>query len=574
VIREALRQGPRAAVAASIAGALLAVACASESAVQGATETDGGESGETGTEPAVYALADDVYTTLQRVWAPIVPTADTAAAIADGSFTIVELDRYDAMGLGVRADPGVPWLELVDLAPGFAEGADRRSVAYLWLAADPQLADEESPIRFEGTVELFDPHGHLVTQTFEANVRTAERISGLGARPFDFALLAGDLSDGSQRNELDWVFTTLAGGVIDPDSGEDDDPIPGPGNDFNDPFESAGLSAPWYAVPGNHDSLYMGGFGQITAEISEAALGDRVYEFGLFTNGFRDGSTPNAEVRTGGRTPADARRELFDMIGFTQALHEAPGEPAGHGLTPADADAGVAYFSLHPIEGRPLRLIALDTVNSVESGLGTGQLGYLDAEQFAWMQAELADASAREELVIVLSHHRAEDIAGISEIDGDVLAGALSAAPGVIVHLVGHGHRNERRLKDPGTATGERGYWELMMASTVDFPMQSRIVEIVDERNGYASIYVTNVGHNSEPDSLAHRGRALAAGARAFPNLLEPITLAEFWAENLDSQNLLLRFELPAGVAAELESHELPTQIESLETLSAFPLPD
>ena len=179
-----------------------------------------------------YALTADPYTTLQATWRPRAPSEETVAAIAAGTLQVGALDAYEDAGLGVTLSPGYPWIERRELAPdyGAVPSGNRRSVLYLWQAADSQLIDEESPIRFEAFVPLFRPHGHLTTQVFEAHVRTARALSDLSGRPFDLTLVAGDLTDGSQLNEFQWFFTALNGGLIDPDTGVDDDPIEGPGN--------------------------------------------------------------------------------------------------------------------------------------------------------------------------------------------------------------------------------------------------------------------------------------------------------------------------------------------------------
>ena len=50
----------------------------------------------------------------------------------------------------------------------------------------------------------------------------------------------------------------LNGGTVDPDSGLDDDPIEGPGNDPQDSFTAEGLDFPWIIAMGNHDELILG----------------------------------------------------------------------------------------------------------------------------------------------------------------------------------------------------------------------------------------------------------------------------------------------------------------------------
>jgi 3',5'-cyclic AMP phosphodiesterase CpdA len=523
-------------------------------------------------EPARYELASDAYTVLQQVWEPLVPSADTRAAIDSEELLVTDLDRFAEFGLGVQRADGLPWVEHLELAPGFQEGTQRKSLAYLWQAADPQIIDEESPIRLEGFPALYRPAGHLTAQVFEAHVRSAQRLSDLSGRGFDFVLLAGDLTDGTHLNELSWMLTALNGGIIDPDSGRDDDPVLGPGNDFNDPFISDGIDAPWYAAIGNHETMYNGGFGALSDELRAMAVGTEIGGSRIFRNGYRDGNTPNAEVVTEGSTSADERRKLLDLHDVLAELEAAEGEPAGHGLDADAVSVNRGYFSLQPIAGKPIRLITLNTVYPEPPSIGVGAQGYVDEEQLSWLEAELQAADASAELVIVMSHHRLEDLSPDSPATGEDVAELLEASDGVVVHVVGHGHRNEKAFR-PATTTGVYGYWELMLASTVDFPMQSRIIEIVDESNGYVSIYATNLGHNSTEDSLAQRGRELGAVKRSFPSTDGPADVAAFWAGDVTSQNLLLRVQISDALRDSLALHSWPDRIESLETLAALSLP-
>ena len=531
-------------------------------------KTPGADSAEPGGhEPATYPLADQLYTTLQATWKALDPPEATKTAISDDELLVTEIDRYAEMGLGVELGPGTTWTVLDDLAPGYEPDDDRASLAYIWQAADPQIIDEESPIRFEPFEQLFRPHGHLAAQTFEASVRTARALSDASGRPFDFALVAGDMTDGSQRNELDWWLTALNGGTIDPDSGDDDDPVAGPGNDFNDPFLSEGLDTPWYAVLGNHDGLYNGGFGVIDEALKAGAVAGEVYDSEIFVNGFRDGADPNAGVVTEGETPPDADREPLTVAELLQALHEAEGEPAGHGLSADDVAAERGYFSVHPMADKPLRLVALQTVDGTK-GPAEGSEGWISAEQGVWLEGELAAADAASEVVIVLSHHRAKELSGDSEVDEDALSELLAGSDNVVLHVTGHGHANTRTLYEDASA--EQGYWQLMCASTVDFPMQTRIVELVDERDGHLSIYVTNVGHNSPEGSLGHEGRALAGGSLLFPNFYYQSDLQGYLDGQAEQQNVLLRVPIPQDVQDELARHSWSERVESVETLEAL----
>ncbi|MFW6053510.1 MAG: hypothetical protein ACOC9J_01740 [Persicimonas sp.] len=526
-----------------------------------------------------YPLSARPYTTLQGLWAPAPLSEQANAAFSSGELEITDIDRFEEYGIGVEFIEGQPWVEHNELAPGFVpvDDADRRSLLYFWESADPQMIDEESPIRFEGTTiapmgSTYRPHSHLIAQVYEAQVRSARRISEASGRPFDLAFIAGDLTDGGQENELGWTIDILAGGVIDPDSGIDDDPIPGPGNDFADPFRSVGIGSPWYPAVGNHETLYMGAF-PATDSVQAAAVGDEVLDFtddvpllrhvDGASNGFRDASTPFADVVTEGTTPADPARRILDLGEVLGALHSGGGEPEGHGLTPTHVLEERGYYSFHPVAGRPIRFIVLDTVMK---GVANA-MGGMERDQFDWLERELRRARNARELVIVGSHHKTSALAPNSIVKGGELRELLASYDNVILHVAGHGHKNTKELVRPGDSHDpEQGYWEIMCSSTVDFPMQSRIIELVWEGDDYLSVYVTNMEQNAAEDTMAHRALDLAAGRKYFTDR----SYLESWQEQLDVMNLLLRFKLPGPVADEISSKDWPERIESLQTLQAF----
>ena len=516
----------------------------------------------------VYPLTDEPYTTLQKLWAPKIPSTWTKALITTGVVKVTDIEAYEEHDLGVEEADGLDWIIHRELEPASGAGAHgtRKSLAYIWQAADPQVIDEESPIRFEPFTQLFRPQGHLVPQAFEASVRTAQRISDLSSRPFDFAVLAGDLTDGSQQNELGWVIDILNGGIIDPDSGIDDDPVEGPGNDYNDPFCSDGLAVPWYAAIGNHETLYNGGFGSITDELREAAMGTEVYNGAIFPNGYRDGSSLFGDVIESGSLPADPKRLVLRLREVLQALLEAGGEPMGHGLTQADVDEGMGYYSVRPMPDKPIRLITLKTVDS-DAIIGLGHEGYIDDIQFDWLQEELERADDNHEVVVVVSHHGADEMGFTSPTSSDALKEAMLDCEGMMLHLVGHGHNNAKHLVEGSESQG--GYWELMLASTLDFPLQSRIIELVDDDNGFMSIYVTNVGLNAPEGSLAHEARRLAAAKLNFTTLIRG-SVEDYWTDEVVAQNLLLRVPLSGTLRESLGEHDWPEVIESTATLQSF----
>ncbi|MCB9586759.1 MAG: metallophosphoesterase [Polyangiaceae bacterium] len=538
-----------------------------------------GETSQASSKAPAYPITEQRYTTLQQVWWPKEVPASTLAERNAGTFKINDLDRYTELGFGVELGPGEPWIEHDELAPGWQShtSGTRRSLLFFWHSSDPQVVDEESPIRLEGVTGLsigstYRPQDHLVTQAFESQVRTVRAIMEDLQRPLDFTIVTGDLADGGQYNELDWVFKILEGGTIDPDSGKDDDPVKGPGNDYNDPYVSLGIGMPWYVTIGNHEVQYTG-IADASQEVQDAAKGSEVFQ-GLeyfagiapapgVEGGFRDGSTPNADVTTQGPTPADPDRYIPDLPELVSILSAEPGDPVGHGYSTEDVDAGRGNYSFHPVEGLPLRIIALNTL-SLDI---PGSEGAIDDEQWAWLQQELDAADQAHEIVFVASHHAAESIklGGHKRADVEAL---LASHDNVVLHLCGHSHTadSEVILPDAEAAAGHRGYWQVQTPSTLDFPMQTRFWELVDEGDGFVTLYATILEQNAPEDSLAHKARQIAAGHGWFQNS----AVREDFAMRAAHRNLKLHFKLPDDVAAGIAAAPAKDSIASEDTLANY----
>lgn len=548
-------------------GRLFYIVLASVSLQFGCSSSDSDSLSSSASE---YGLTEKPYTSLQQVWVPNEPSPEVRAMMDDGTFTVYQHRQYAQNGLGTRLEQGLPWIEHLELAPEFlVQGAQRSSLAYILVLADPQIIDEESPIRMDGYANVYRPGGQLTPQVFEANIRTARRISDRSSRPFDFAIIAGDLTDTSQKNELDWMITALNGGVIDPDSGADDDPVPGPGNDYNDPFLAIGIDSPWYVALGNHDVLHVGGFGLIDGALRDAAQGDRLFTGSPLSKvwaGYVAGDTADHQVVLDASvtTPPDPARIPLNETELLQTLYEAGGAPVGHGYSPEDIAAQKSYYSVYPVADKPIRMIVLDSTDAAKNT----PLGSMDEHQFTWLHEELVSAADQHELVIVVSHHRLQDFHDKRKVSGEMVKDLLVSSDNVILHLTGHGHRDRKSLQ---TANGEGGFWELMTTSTIDFPMQSRVLELVDEHNGYLSIYVTNVGHNSAATTLASKARQLAAGKLAFGTTFFDGDTVAFWEDEVQAQNLLLRVALPDDISSNLATiSDWPDTVESIHTLSHF----
>jgi len=128
--------------------------------------------------------------------------------------------------------------------------------------------------------------------------------------------------------------------------------------------------------------------------------------------------------------------------------------------------------------------------------------------------------------VIVFSHHGTDTLdntrGGHTGPGGEPLLGVgllalLHRFPNVVLWLNGHTHTNAvRPRRDP--ADPARGFWEVTTCAVVDWPCQTRVVELVDHGE-YLSIVTTMVDHDTPvapvsletADDLAALHRELAS---------------------------------------------------------------
>ena len=73
----------------------------------------------------------------------------------------------------------------------------------------------------------------------------------------------------------------------------------------------------------------------------------------------------------------------------------------------------------------------------------------------------------------------------------DSVRDLLLRHPSVVAYVAGHTHRNGVRAF---TRRG-RGFWQISTASHIDFPQQSRTIEIMDNRDGTLSLFATVLDH-------------------------------------------------------------------------------
>ena len=311
-----------------------------------------------------------------------------------------------------------------------------------------------------------------------------------------------------------------------------------------EPFTAAGLDVPWYISRGNHDGLIQGNAPASTDLFRSIAVGClKVFPSPAFDPAQFAGVSDDelfaafgdpsfiAQLIAGGRSVApDPDRRIVSKAEYRRL--------AGHGFnrTPKAqlnaSDGTASYYAFTPRRG--IRFVSLDTVAE-----GGGDDGNVDDPQYRWLKAELSRARRRDQLVVVVGHHtlasmdnpRNDEAAGTCDFDGEPgcdadprrstpihrgLAGPktvkalLAGTPNVIAYVAGHTHRNT-----VGFNRGRRGrgFWEINTASHIDWPQQSRLIEIMDNGDGTLSLFGTVV------DTAAPAAAPPAGPAAAFTPL-------------------------------------------------------
>jgi metallophosphoesterase (TIGR03767 family) len=339
----------------------------------------------------------------------------------------------------------------------------------------------------------------------------------------------------------------------------------------NHPFQAVGLDMPWYSAFGNHDALvqgnspdaYIGPFGP-SGETSKAdyqgiATGCLKVMTPPTTIPDPDdffGGLPGAEI-----VPPDSRRCFLakDEPGFgtpfpcstggwIEQHFQTTGSPVGHGFTPgpyagygrpAIADVNNdGYYSFTPRPG--LRFVVLDSVTDECGSLFCSE-GSIDDPQFEWLRAQITEAAAQGQYVVVFSHHTlrttrffstdpteypihygqrvdAQDPGNPQNVSLESLEDLYCRNPNVIAHIAGHEHENfvehYECTADLPPDPGPGDFWHVSTAAHIDWPQQSRMIEFIDNGDTQTmSMVLTMIDHagppnpgNTRPDLTAQGG--------------------------------------------------------------------
>lgn len=318
-------------------------------------------------------------------------------------------------------------------------------------------------------------------------------------------------------------------------------------------FLSNGLGTPWYAAFGNHDALVQGnatidmGIGDPLKDIAtgstkivridglpdtlDSSLSSIISDVFTFVI---DGDVVTRTV-TG-----DQNRRLMSKSDFIQEHFTTTGLPVGHGFT---SPTGHAYYTIPSAPTDLFQFICLDSTNTEEFGAN----GWIDNDQFDWLEQQLKAHSSRyragvnsatfvtqpgvqDKLIVLFCHHTLTSMDKISYADpfglfpqgkrGNELRDLLLRFPNVIMLVNGHTHANNiwPHSLDFDGQSNRNGFWEINTASHIDWPVQSRLIEVT-EGDGMLSIFTTMIdadapltynGDIATPAGLAALGRELA----------------------------------------------------------------
>ncbi len=485
-----------------------------------------------------------VYTTLDRTVIPFpVPTLPV-------SVLPYEIAKFSHFGLGDwYYGPGLPLQKRLDLMPSAylnATVTNEARLMHFFAMTDIHLTDKESPAQVlymgltaNGNSSAYSPNMLYSTQFLDAAVRTVNALHK--EQRFDFGISLGDNCNNAQYNELRWFIDIFDGKRINPDSGPKDDPIPGPGNDYQDEFQAEGLDKeiPWYQVYGNHDNIWTGSYPE-NDYLKRAHTSEDILNIGdVFTNplgadsrgyymGVVNGKTKYGEVIGAGpvettlplKVVADPNRRSLSRKEWMSEFFNTSSNPPGHGFSQSNLDNDMACYSFEPNPAIPLKVIVLDDQQRSDI-FDVHSQGALDQERFNWLISELDKGQAEGKLMII-SAHLPLNLIGYNTpnpfIDNKRLLEKLQTNPGypnLIMWISGHRHRNVITVeKSPDPKHPELGFWLVETSSLKDFPQQFRTFEIDRNNDNTISIFTINVDPVAEEGSFAALSRSYAIAAQ------------------------------------------------------------
>ena len=447
--------------------------------------------------------------------------------------------------------PSLPHLLRNDLGGSLPTGPGQPLLS-LEHVSDAHVLDAASPARCEwieplGADPLWKPllHMHrpyeaMTHWVLAAHVERLRQnpVGPWSGRPLDLLISTGDNIDNAQANELQTFLTILAGGSTalsargsvheaSDELGQGPWPFWCPQPDVADLWKpqgyptlpdyvarvsaslhSRGLGFPWTSVPGNHDVLRQGtawpnpaieaiavGTNKTLQRPPGFAPADPLSLFVDAPEQFSAGATR--------QIPPDPQRRAVDLRGWL-AAHVQHG---ALGLTAAHVQRGCADAV---IDTEHVRIILLDTNHP-----GGDYQGSVGRAQLDWLDAQLAETGRTPgRLALLATHHGADTLINHrgddpQRLHTEALLQVLHRHPCLVAWLGGHRHVH-RVQAHPGPVPGVGGFWEITTASLIDWPAQTRTLELLRHADGSIEIVCTLQDHQAPQGNLAALHHTLA----------------------------------------------------------------
>jgi metallophosphoesterase (TIGR03767 family) len=235
------------------------------------------------------------------------------------------------------------------------------------------------------------------------------------------------------------------------------------------------------------------------------------------------------------------------------------GLPIGHGFEPftVRGQAGPGrpeqaqanhdgYYAFTPAPG--IRFVVMDTITD-ECGTIFCSEGSVDDLQYDWVDQQIADAAANGQYVLLFSHHtlRTTRMPSVDETEYDPITGDVHFGErydprdrrpvrpdarqtlkdlvcrhsNVLAHVNGHEHENyviAHRCPDLALTEGEEPppgpthFYEISTAAHIDWPQQSRMIELVRNEDATLSLVLTMIDHDGVANPGGSRSDAGGSG--------------------------------------------------------------
>jgi metallophosphoesterase (TIGR03767 family) len=293
------------------------------------------------------------------------------------------------------------------------------------------------------------------------------------------------------------------------------------------PVQAEGADFPWYIGFGNHDESGRAVSNSPKDKFVDALrVGNQLpirLPRGMDTSDFwkkvEGSSEPDRQILIESMPSRTVRastlRRPFSKAEFVDAL------PQSETQVPSSSGRGAQSTPYYTFEISPGILGIMLNTASPDGGIKA----VLDAAQAEWLEEQLGRVSrtaydtkgkpkksdVEDRLVVLFSHHPLSSFdkdeppsdSGPPPLNRTGVLDLLSRFPNVIAWMNGHIHKHRVTPHEGRHEKG--GFWEITTASLIDYPQQSRIVEVLDNGDGTLSIVATLLDH-STPESVVHEG--------------------------------------------------------------------